>query len=49
MAAVAVGPRELYDVYARPFEAAIRLAGLGGVIASYSEFEACRSTPRGPS
>ena len=27
MAATAVGPRELYDVYARPFEAAIRLAG----------------------
>jgi beta-glucosidase len=39
MAAVAVGPRELHDVYARPFEAAIRLAGLGGVMASYSEFE----------
>jgi beta-glucosidase len=39
MAAVAVGPRELYDVYARPFEAAIRLAGLAGVMASYSEFE----------
>ncbi len=39
MAAVAVGPRELYDVDARPFEAAIRLAGLGGVMASYSEFE----------
>ncbi len=31
MAAVAVGPRELYDVFARPFEAAIRLAVLGGV------------------
>jgi beta-glucosidase len=39
MAAVAVGPRELHDVYARPFEAAIRLAGLAGVMASYSEFE----------
>jgi beta-xylosidase len=39
MAAVAVGPRELSDVYARPFEAAIRLAGLGGVMASYSAFE----------
>jgi beta-xylosidase len=39
MAAVAVGPRELYDVYARPFEAAIRLAGLGGVMASYSAYE----------
>jgi beta-xylosidase len=34
-----VGPRELYDVYARPFEAALRLAGLAGVMASYSEFE----------
>jgi beta-xylosidase len=39
MAAVAVGPRELYDVYCRPFEAAIRLAGLAGVMATYSEFE----------
>ena len=39
MAATAVGPRELYDVYARPFEAAIRLAGLAGVMASYSEFD----------
>jgi beta-xylosidase len=39
MAATAVGPRELHDVYARPFEAAIRLAGLAGVMASYSEFE----------
>ena len=39
MAATAVGPRELYDAYARPFEAAIRLGGLGGVMASYSEFE----------
>jgi beta-xylosidase len=39
MAAVAVGPRELHDVYARPFEAAIRLAGLSGVMATYSEYE----------
>jgi beta-glucosidase len=39
MAATVVGPRELYDVYARPFEAAIRLAGLAGVMASYSEYE----------
>jgi beta-xylosidase len=39
MAATAVGARELYDVYARPFEAAIRLAGLGSVMASYSEFD----------
>jgi beta-xylosidase len=39
MAATAVGPRELYDVYAPPFEAVIRLAGLAGVMASYSEFD----------
>jgi beta-glucosidase len=39
MAATAVGARELYDVYARPFEAAIRLAGLTSVMASYSEFD----------
>ena len=39
MAATAVGARELYDVYARPFEAAIRLAGLASVMASYSEFD----------
>lgn len=39
MAATALTPRELYDVYARPFEAAIRLAGLAGVMASYSEFD----------
>jgi beta-glucosidase len=39
MAATAVGPRELYAVYARPFEAAIRLAGLGSVMASYAEYE----------
>jgi beta-glucosidase len=39
MAATAVGARELYDVYARPFEAAIRRAGLAGVMVSYSEFD----------
>jgi beta-glucosidase-like glycosyl hydrolase len=39
MAAVAVGPRELYDVFCRPFEAAIRLAGLAGVMATYAEYE----------
>jgi beta-xylosidase len=39
MAATAVGARELYDVYARPFEAAIRLAGLATVMPSYSEFD----------
>jgi beta-glucosidase-like glycosyl hydrolase len=39
MAATAVGARELYDVYARPFEAAFRLAGLATVMPSYSEFD----------
>jgi beta-xylosidase len=39
MAATAVLPRELYDVYGRPFEAAIRLAALGSVMASYSEYD----------
>lgn len=39
MAATAVCPRELYDVHARPFEAAIRLAGLAAVMPSYSEFD----------
>jgi beta-glucosidase-like glycosyl hydrolase len=39
MAATAVGARELYDVHARPFEAAIRLAGLAAVMPSYSEFD----------
>lgn len=36
MARTAVGPRELYEVYARPFEAAIKLAGLASVMNSYS-------------
>jgi beta-glucosidase len=39
MAATAVGARELYDVHARPFEAAIRVAGLATVMPSYSEFD----------
>ena len=39
MAATAVGLRELYDVHARPFEAAIRLAGLATVMPSYSELD----------
>jgi beta-glucosidase len=39
LAATAIGARELYDVYARPFEAAIRLAGLASVMASYAEFD----------
>jgi beta-glucosidase len=39
MAATSIASRELYDVYARPFEAAIRLAGLATVMASYSEYD----------
>jgi beta-glucosidase len=39
MAATVVLPRELYDVYARPFEAAFRLAGLASVMPSYAEFD----------
>src|SRR5688572_24210180 len=39
MAATAVGARELYDVHARPFEAAFRLAGLASVMPSYAEFD----------
>lgn len=34
-----IGERELYEVYARPFEAAIREAGLGSVMNSYSEYD----------
>lgn len=36
-ASVSVAERELYDVFARPFEAAIREAGLDSVMNSYSE------------
>ncbi len=32
-----VGARELYECFARPFEAAIREAGLGSIMNSYSE------------
>lgn len=39
MAATHFGSRELYDVYATPFEAAIQLAGLGSVMNSYSEID----------
>ncbi|HET6675374.1 MAG TPA: glycoside hydrolase family 3 C-terminal domain-containing protein [Nitrospiraceae bacterium] len=39
MAATAVGARELYDVHARPFEAAFSLAGLASVMPSYAEFD----------
>lgn len=34
-----IGDRDLYEVYARPFEAAMRLAGLGSVMNSYSEID----------
>jgi beta-xylosidase len=37
--ATTVGPRELRDVYAAPFEAAIRDAGLASVMNSYSELD----------
>ncbi|EFC82595.1 glycoside hydrolase family 3 N-terminal domain-containing protein [Parafrankia sp. EUN1f] len=36
MARTMAGPRELYEVYARPFEAAIKIAGLRGIMNSYS-------------
>jgi beta-xylosidase len=39
MAVTHLGPRELYDVHAAPFEAAIRLAGLESVMNSYSEID----------
>lgn len=39
MAVTHLGPRELYDVYATPFEAAINVAGLGSVMNSYSEID----------
>ena len=37
-ATTAVSTHDLHDFYTDPFETAIRLAGLGGVMASYSEF-----------
>ena len=39
MAGTAVTRRELREVYARPFEAAIRLAGLASVMNSYSSLD----------
>ncbi|WP_062464224.1 glycoside hydrolase family 3 N-terminal domain-containing protein [Demequina soli] len=39
MAATQAGPRELRDVHAAPFEAAIRHAGLQSVMNSYSEVD----------
>jgi beta-xylosidase len=39
MAATHLGPRELRDVYAAPFEAAVRLADLQSVMNSYSEID----------
>jgi beta-glucosidase len=38
-AASRIAPRELYEVYARPFAAAIAEAGLGSVMNSYSEID----------
>ena len=37
LATAMVSDRELYEVFARPFEAAIRLAGLASIMNSYSE------------
>ncbi|GAA4917304.1 glycoside hydrolase family 3 N-terminal domain-containing protein [Nesterenkonia rhizosphaerae] len=39
MAATHLGPRELRDVHAAPFEAAIRVAGMRSVMNSYSEID----------
>lgn len=39
MAASPITERELYEVYARPFEAAVKLAGLGSVMNSYSTID----------
>ncbi|WP_433524709.1 beta-glucosidase family protein [Nocardia pseudovaccinii] len=39
MAATSVTPRELYEVYARPFAAAIHRGDLGSVMNSYSEYD----------
>jgi beta-glucosidase len=39
MAATAVTDRELYEVHARPFEAAIKVAGLAGIMNSYSSVD----------
>jgi beta-glucosidase len=39
MASTHLGSRELYDVYATPFEAAIKLAGLRSIMNSYSEID----------
>jgi len=39
MAATHIGRRELYETFARPFEAAIREAGLASIMNSYSEID----------
>jgi len=39
MAATQIGQRELYETFARPFEAAIRDAGLASIMNSYSEID----------
>jgi beta-xylosidase len=39
MAATHIGARELYETFARPFEAAIRDAGMASIMNSYSEID----------
>jgi beta-xylosidase len=39
MAATQIGSRDLYETFARPFEAAIREAGLASIMNSYSEID----------
>ena len=39
MAPAHIGPRELYDTYLFPFEAAVRDAGLGSVMHAYDELD----------
>lgn len=38
-AAARINDRELYEVFATPFEAADKLAGLGGIMANYGEID----------
>ena len=39
MAAVRIGPRELYETFARPFETAIHESDLGAIMVTYSEID----------
>lgn len=48
MAATSIGGRELREVYARPFEAAIREAGLASVMNSYSSVDGVPVGASGP-